>query len=270
MELGQRLRQARLDAGLSQRQLCGEEITRNMLSQIEHDTARPSMDTLRYLAGRLGKSVSFFLDEDALTSPNQTRMERARAAFVMGEMSEVLDALADYREPDEVYERERWLLVGLACIALAETAIDQERRLYALELLTRAAQAGEKSGYLTEETRRRRLLLLAKAQGKDLAGVCAQLPSLDDELRLRAAAALEAGDAARCAALLEAAENKEEPEWNLLRGKACMACGEYAQGAAWLHRAEDAFPETAALLERCYRELEDYKQAYLYACKQKK
>ena len=32
MELGEKLKQARLEAGLSQRQLCGEEITRNMLS----------------------------------------------------------------------------------------------------------------------------------------------------------------------------------------------------------------------------------------------
>ena len=54
MELGQRLRQARQAAGLSQRQLCGDTITRNMLSQIENGTARPSMQTLEILAERLG------------------------------------------------------------------------------------------------------------------------------------------------------------------------------------------------------------------------
>ena len=70
MELGQKLRLARQEAGLSQRQLCGEVITRNMLSQIENGSAKPSMETLRYLAGRLGKSVSFFLEEDAVLSSN--------------------------------------------------------------------------------------------------------------------------------------------------------------------------------------------------------
>ena len=55
MELSQKLKQARLDAGLSQKALCGDRITRNMLSQIENGSARPSMDTLRYLAGQLGK-----------------------------------------------------------------------------------------------------------------------------------------------------------------------------------------------------------------------
>ena len=36
MELGEKLRQARLEAGLTQRQLCGDQITRNMLSLIEN------------------------------------------------------------------------------------------------------------------------------------------------------------------------------------------------------------------------------------------
>ena len=57
MEIGQRLKQARLEMGLSQRQLCGDVITRNMLSLIENGAARPSMDTLSYLAGRLGKPL---------------------------------------------------------------------------------------------------------------------------------------------------------------------------------------------------------------------
>lgn len=65
MELGQKIRQARLEAGLSQRQLCGEEITRNMLSLIEHGSAQPSMKTLAYLARKLGKPMGYFLEEDA-------------------------------------------------------------------------------------------------------------------------------------------------------------------------------------------------------------
>ena len=69
MELGERIRQARLGAGLSQKALCGDRITRNMLSQIEHGAARPSMDTLSYLAERLSRPVSWGLEEDA-SGPN--------------------------------------------------------------------------------------------------------------------------------------------------------------------------------------------------------
>ena len=81
MELGEKLRQARQDAGLSQRQLCGDTITRNMLSLIEHGTAKPSMETLKLLAARLGKPVSYFLDEEALTSPNHSVMESASRLY---------------------------------------------------------------------------------------------------------------------------------------------------------------------------------------------
>ena len=89
MELGEKLRAARLEQGLSQRALCGEKITRNMLSRIEHGAARPSMQTLQYLAQRLGKPVSFFLEEAAVT-PNQVAMAKARAAFARGSFREAM------------------------------------------------------------------------------------------------------------------------------------------------------------------------------------
>ena len=78
MELGEKLRLTRLEAGLSQRALCGDEITRNMLSRIENGAARPSMKTLGCLAARLGKPVSYFLEEDTVCSPNQEIMAAVR------------------------------------------------------------------------------------------------------------------------------------------------------------------------------------------------
>ena len=81
MELGEKLRLTRLEAGLSQRALCGDEITRNMLSRIENGAARPSMKTLGCLAARLGKPVSYFLEEDTVCSPNQEIMTAVRQLF---------------------------------------------------------------------------------------------------------------------------------------------------------------------------------------------
>lgn len=268
MELGKRLRQARLEAGLSQRQLCGDIITRNMLSQIENGTARPSMDTLRRLAQRLGKPVSFFLDDQAVTSPNQTVMDAARAAHDRGHFALVLDALTAYAPPDPIFDREKALLEAVACLHLAEDAAAQDRDLYALDLLARAGAID--CPYLPEELERRRLLLTAKARRRDLKALCGLLPVLDDELLLRAEAALESGELRRCAALLAACENRDAPGWNLLRGRAFMSQKDYAPAAECLLRAEDTHPEAWALLETCFRELEDYKQAYYYACKQKK
>ncbi len=267
MTLGEKLKNARLEAGLSQRQLCGGEITRNMLSQIENGAARPSMDTLRYFARRLEKPLSFFLDEEAVSSPNQALMDRARTAFDSGDHAAVLEALAEFREPDPIFHRERGLMQQLSLLALAASAAADGRELYALELLAKAQAAP--CTYPIPELEKRRLLLLAQVSRRK-AEVCGLLPSLDGELLLRAEGALEAEDLHRAAALLEAAQDRETAQWQFLRGQVYLAAGAYGEAAACLHRAEDAFPQkTPPLLEQCYRELGDYKQAYFYACKQK-
>ena len=54
VELGKRIREARLFRKMTQSELAGDAITRNMLSLIESGTASPSVKTLQYLAERLG------------------------------------------------------------------------------------------------------------------------------------------------------------------------------------------------------------------------
>ena len=265
MELGEKLRQARLEANLSQRALCGEEITRNMLSRIENGVARPSMKTLQYLAARLGKPVSYFLEETAVASPNQEVMNAARRLYDAGEFSKAAEVLEDYQSPDAVYDREKDLLWVLIRLELAETALNQGRVQYAREILE---QTPVESPYCSEELRRRKLLLLGRIP--DSPRVVHQLPSLDEELLLRAEDALKLGNPRRSAQLLEAAQDQSTPRWLLLRGQAFLAENAFQDAALCLHQVEDAFPEIVIpKLEQCYRELGDYKQAYFYACKQK-
>lgn len=52
--LGANIRKARHELGLTQEQLAGEDMTRNMLSQIENGSALPSLTALCLLAERLG------------------------------------------------------------------------------------------------------------------------------------------------------------------------------------------------------------------------
>ena len=231
MELGEKLKQARLAAGLSQRQLCGDVITRNMLSQIENGAARPSMDTLRYLAGRLGKNLSWFLEEEEPVSP-----------------------------------REQQLMAQLQTLEQAALAIEEGRGIYAGELLDTLQIRQEDC--CAAELERKRLLLLAKAQPQRCGEVCEKLPSLDEELLVRARDALNRGALVRAAALLDSMEAQEDPLRNFLRGEVYLAEADFGAAAGCFHRAEAAFPErTAPYLERCYRELGDYRLAYEYACK---
>lgn len=265
MELGEKLRQARIEAGLSQRQLCGETITRNMLSQIENGSAKPSMKTLQYLAGRLGKSVSYFLEEAAASSPNQSVMESARRLYDNEDYAGAALVLEGYREPDAVFDREKQLLWVLIHLELAEQALEEGRGPYAQTLLEKAEA---KTVYCSEALERRRLLLLGRLPGH---AVSHQLPSLDGELLLRAKEAMAAGDPQRAARLLDAAEDQRAPSWCMLRGEVYITNMDYQNATRCFHGAEEAYPlETAQKLELCYRELEDYKRAYEYACRQKK
>ena len=264
MELGEKLRQARLEAGLSQRQLCGDEITRNMLSLIENGSAKPSMKTLQYLAAKLGKNVSYFLEEKVSLSPNQSVMETIRRLYDAGEYREAALALEAYEAPDVIFDREWNLLYVLIHLELARWAIDQKRTLYARELLQKADRP---VCYCQEELQRRRLLLTGRLQAQR---VSEMLPSLDEELLLRAREALENGDPQRAGSLLDAAEDMDSVRWQLLRGDAYLMGKDYQAAATCFHQAEYSVPgETVVRLEHCYRELGDFKKAYEYACKRR-
>lgn len=63
MSLGQRIRELRQSAGLTQSQLGGRELTKSFISLIERDRAMPSVDTLRILARRLGTSLDGLLGD---------------------------------------------------------------------------------------------------------------------------------------------------------------------------------------------------------------
>ncbi len=261
MELGERLRQARQEAGLSQRQLCGDTITRNMLSQIENGSARPSMDTLRELAARLGKPMGYFLEEQAVISPNLAVMERARQK----EGKEVLEELEAYQAPDAVFDRERWLLEALTCLDMARQALDAGKKEYAGALLERAGKAGGHTVYYTPELERRRQLLAYEA-----GFLPAEEVNTDEwELFLIAKAFLAENVPEKCIGIMQTIDGLEE-EHHFILGQAYLLLSQYEQAIGHFRQAEGYDPQAVfAGLEKCYSALEDYKQAYFYACKQR-
>ncbi len=60
--LGRRIREVRLNKKLTQTDVVGEYMTRNMLSKIENGSAAPSVKTLEFLARALDVPVSYFLE----------------------------------------------------------------------------------------------------------------------------------------------------------------------------------------------------------------
>jgi tetratricopeptide (TPR) repeat protein len=62
--IGERLRKARLKAGLTQQSLAGDRYTKAYVSALENGLVNPSMVALEYLAGRLGTTASQLIADD--------------------------------------------------------------------------------------------------------------------------------------------------------------------------------------------------------------
>ena len=262
MELGQRIRQARTEAGLSQRQVCGNVITRNMLSLIEHGSAKPSMDTLQYLAEQLHKPMSYFLGEDS-RSPNEICMQKARSA----PPEQVLEIFSGYVSPDPVFDWEKNLLEALTCLNLAEKAVRSGRLLYGADLLEQARKAGTQTAYYTPELERRRLLLLSRTHMEDPAQLAAKLPDNTEEILLRAEAALGRQEPELCADLLRSC-SLQGVQWHHLMGQALMQQKQYGDAASHFLLCGES-PQILEALEICFREMGDFKKAYEYACRRR-
>jgi tetratricopeptide (TPR) repeat protein len=62
-QIGERIRTARTEAGLSQAQLGAPHFTRAYVSAIELGKVRPAMKSLEFMAEKLGKPTSYFLED---------------------------------------------------------------------------------------------------------------------------------------------------------------------------------------------------------------
>ena len=151
----------------------------------------------------------------------------------------------------------------LIALALAQ----DESVLEAMEKHTVLVVAGTTNAYLAEALQRKKLLLLGSLPQQKVADL---LPSLDEELLLRAAETFDSGNSRKALHLLEAMDDHSTPGWYLLRGKIRLHLQQWSEATTHLHQAEVSFPkECMPLLEICYRELGNFQKAYEYACKQK-
>lgn len=252
MTLGQRLRQARIAAGLSQRQLCGAAITRNQLSQLECDRAVPSLGTLSYLAGRLGKPVSYFLGESA--SPNLPVLEEVCAQWERPRQA--LLALEAYRPEGSVLDDLASLLEARLRLTLAREEAAEGASGGAQALLEQALAANGRSRLEDASIPAAASVLRGELNpSEDLSQVAAPV------LTALAKQRLALGKPEEALTLLEAGQ-VDNPS---LHGEVLCALGRYAQALELLIQAEARTGSTRALLlqmETCCRELGDYKGAY--------
>jgi tetratricopeptide (TPR) repeat protein len=116
--LGERLRQIRVSAGLTQTDLAGDRFSKEYVSQIERGKTRPTRETIQWLAARLG------VDETFLASGVSTD-ERARAEAILAR-AEALAEKRDYNAAIEEYTNALAAVVATGAVELQVRVLSGE------------------------------------------------------------------------------------------------------------------------------------------------
>src|SRR5881394_710318 len=90
LRLGERLRQLRVAGGMTQSELAGDRFSKEYVSQIERGKTRPTPETIRWLADRLGVDTGFLAN--GVSADERGRVDAALARA---------DALLEARRNDE-------------------------------------------------------------------------------------------------------------------------------------------------------------------------
>jgi tetratricopeptide (TPR) repeat protein len=138
--LGERLRQLRVAAGLTQTHLAGERFSKEYISQIERSKTRPTSETIEWLALRLGVDAGFLASGVSTDERAKAEATLARADSLLEEHS-IEEAIAEY--------------VRALPAVLATGAAELRVRALSGEAMARAENGDVKQG----------LALLAEARG---------------------------------------------------------------------------------------------------------
>ena len=278
MSLGERLRQARISCGMSQRQLAGEQITRNMLSQIEHDQSLPSLPTLLYLAKTLNVRVSWLLEEDGGSADDA--LLPARSLYRSGDPAGCLAFLQSESAPDS---EEAAFLTALCARTLCQQELEQEHIPEARALARTVLEAGSRCLYPTEHLTVCALDVLARTGSEaDCAAYrqayLARPASVRYHLTMARLHLSQEHLQAAEKEIWSIADLPEEDraEYLILRGRIALRKEQFENAGLYLRQAESCaglsrllLRELYQALEICCRETEDYKNAYFYAARQR-
>jgi len=147
LRLGERLRQLRVAAGLTQSELAGDRFSKEYVSQIERGKTRPTKGTIEWLAERLGVDAGFLAsgvaaDERARLEGSLTRAEALYEAQQDEEAADAFEALPAAARATGVPELQVRALVGSG---LAKMRIGDHRA--ALVLLNEARAISEAEAF---------------------------------------------------------------------------------------------------------------------------
>src|SRR3954463_7538516 len=116
--LGERVRQLRVAAGLTQTDLAGDRFSKEYVSQIERGKTRPTRETIAWLAAKLGADAGFL--ERGVSTDERSRVEGMLAR------AEALANAHRYDEAVDELENSRTAVMATGAIELEARALSTE------------------------------------------------------------------------------------------------------------------------------------------------
>lgn len=166
IELGKKIKEARLAKKMTQSEVVGDFITRNMLSQIESGTATPSVKTLEYLAKTLGLNLTSLMPTEK-TSADDTvrRLESTKQLIREGFWREAAD-LAEESIAMGLMNDEFSALLARAYYELAKESHSEKDYPAAISRADKAYALASKGVYANRSLEADCMLLKAEIAGK--------------------------------------------------------------------------------------------------------
>ncbi|GAB1476019.1 hypothetical protein MASR2M70_08510 [Bacillota bacterium] len=161
MELGKIIKEARISKRMTQSEVVGDFITRNMLSQIESGSAMPSVKTLEYLSGVL--DLPFHQLSTGHLEDNLSMLINAKELLSKAAYEEVIVMENDY--PPRLSE-EFFAIFSHAFLNLAKASLDSEDYTKAAALSQKAIEYSEKGIYANATVKSESIMVLNQAAEK--------------------------------------------------------------------------------------------------------
>src|ERR671937_437185 len=159
LRLGERLRQLRVSAGLTQTELAGDRFSKEYVSQIERGKTRPTRETIEWLAQRLGVDAGFLAN--GVSADERGRVDSALARA---------DALLEARRNDEALAEFESIRSAVAATGMPELEV--------------RALSGEATVRMRRGEVREAIALLERARGLSEASVVSDVERADVLFRL--------------------------------------------------------------------------------------
>ena len=184
LERGKRIKEARISKKMTQSEVVGDFITRNMLSQIESGTATPSVKTLEYLAETLDIPISELMPSTGSELYEDIRGEArgenvpleklisAKELFSAGRYREAYAEIGS--EQDAGGLSDEFYAVKAKCLYMLARELAEEDTVKAVEYAKESAALSELGFYANPELKAEALKLvsvLAERLAKYYAGL---------------------------------------------------------------------------------------------------